>query len=257
MLLWFVALLPLYLSAIIYDVGTLSACLDQVGEGTWVICDIDNTLIESCQQLGTVQWAEHLKRRLKELGMPPRQATEIEESAWLQVQKKIAVRLVAPDTPTLLNQMKKGGACLMALTARSHEERYKTEGQLHSCGIDFTEAPPYDRSFDVRVHDRRVVYKKGVLYATHSIKKSEALVAFLEKSGQKPKKIIFIDDKLAHVQDVEKLAAQLDIPFVGIRYNAADNRVRIYNPEVAQLQWHTLPHFLSDDEAEERLLALN
>lgn len=247
--------LPLYLCAVIIESNSLKRCIDCHKEGTWLICDIDNTLIESCQQIGTVQWAEHLMKSLKEGGVPLSKVLEIEQKAWLDVQKDIIVRLVADDTAAILEQMLQKGLPVMALTARDFQEKSHTEGQLKGCGIKLK--VPGNKSLELYIKGQRVLYEKGILYAGHSLKKSEALAAFLEKWQEKPQHIIFVDDKLHHVEDIEKLCHSLGISFTGIRFSAADERVKGYNPEIARLQWEMLPLYLSDDEALKRLHTLN
>lgn len=242
---------PFCLQALIIESNSLHCCLSHVEKNTLIICDIDNTLIESCQQLGTVQWAEHLMKSLKDGGMPLAKVLEIEQQAWLDIQPKISMRLVAEDTAEVLQEFKKKGYFCIALTARDFQETQETEEQLKSCAIELSSL--HTKRWERMVKGQRILFEKGVLYASHNLKKSEALEVFLKELPCMPSKIIFVDDKQKHVEDIESLAHKWALKFIGIRFNAADKRVSTYNPEVARLQWEMLPLYLSDDEAKKRL----
>jgi hypothetical protein len=86
------------------------------------------------------------------------------------------------------------------------------------------------------------------------IPKSSCLDAFLLYSGIKPKKIIFIDDSIYNLEDVQKYCQKQGIQFVGMEYLAAEKVMSDveFSEDVARTQFKTLSKkgvWLSDAEA--------
>jgi len=75
-------------------------------------------------------------------------------------------------------------------------------------------------------------------------KKSQYCILFTKNSLQ-PKRVIFIDDKMSNIQDVV-------LPLKSRVLNAlaygcgADERVKAYDPEIADVQWKAFPRILTD-----------
>jgi hypothetical protein len=79
------------------------------------------------------------------------------------------------------------------------------------------------------------LYKSGVLYSSfHS--KGDVLILFLQETGLKPKKVIFVDDELKHVQSVVAALDQQGIPCIGIHYTAANEVSCDLNEEEARFR---------------------
>lgn len=217
---------------------------------TIVFFDLDNTLLEPCQHFGTVQWGEYYYKKLMDDGEPPESAEKIAQSMWGKYLPNAELRLLDPQSPSVISQLRQKGHLVLALTARYPDEAYYTHPQLQRLGFEF----------DRRFGDQTVplpfpaLFENGVLFASTLNTKGSALIALLERVNLKPKKILFIDDKLSHVEDLESTLAPLDIDFVGIRYSKADNRVNSFDPQIADLQMELFPRFVSDEEAFELLM---
>ncbi len=97
------------------------------------------------------------------------------------------------------------------------------------------------------------IFKDGVL-CCDIFSKSECLKAFLSQIQWKPKKIIFIDDLLRNLVDVEELCVQEKIEYVGIEYMESQN-IKPYIPfseSLGQVQVENLMKkslWISDEEA--------
>lgn len=79
-------------------------------------------------------------------------------------------------------------------------------------------------------------------------------MAFLNQLDKLPEKIIFVDDKLSHVQDLENSLRAFNIEYVGIRFSKMDKGVNEYDDEIAEIQSEFFPQFISDEAARKILL---
>lgn len=241
--------LPTLLCGIIIETDSMLSILDYVQEETLVIADIDNTLIESQNQLGSSQWADYLGDFLSEPGKSFEEIDFILSDIWCEVQPLIKIRCVDPQTPQMIDQIQEQGLIFMGLTARRPSEIHFTHKQLSSAQITLRNV--IDEGFLEDFSDIRkaISYHQGVVYCTPINKKSYALKLFLDKSNICPKRIIFIDDKLSHVRDVGVLVEDLGIDYVGMRFSGSDERVISFCPKIAKIQFDHLPKIISDDEA--------
>lgn len=88
--------------------------------------------------------------------------------------------------------------------------------QLASLGIDFK---AYALAANKKC-DKFDLYN-GILFAKNG-QKGEALSQFLQHIKIAPQRIVFIDDRLDNLQDVERFCAIRGIPFVGYWYHGAE-----------------------------------
>lgn len=215
-----------------------------------IVCDIDNTLLMSSTQLGSVAWGDHVISTLESKGISKRDANLIQNIFWKTVQPYITVKLVDPHAIEVLETIQQMQIPFIALTARApHEEAYTTT-QLFSLGLHWLHA----FSHRIELLEQNALYDNGILYANPINKKSEVLFTFLEQQNIAPESIIFIDDKWSHVLDMEKACSERNIHYIGVRFGAADDQVKNYNPSITEIQWEAFPQILSDEEAQIFLL---
>lgn len=246
---WLLIALPTLLFGKIIETDSIMSVLDYAQENTLVIADLDNTLIESQNQLGSSQWGDHLGNLFTEPGRPFEEIDFLVAEVWCKVQPLIKIRCVDPLTPQIIKQVCENGIIFMGLTARRPCEVHYTQKQLSSVQITLSniiEEGFLERNLDPR---KDIVYHQGIVFCTPINKKSYGLRLFLEKSKLCPKRIIFIDDKLSHVEDVGQLVEDLGIDYIGIRFSRADAQVMSFCPKIAKIQFDHLPQIISDDEA--------
>src|SRR5581483_3453867 len=94
------------------------------------------------------------------------------------------------------------------------------------------------------------LYDRGILFGSPHKKKSEVLFTFLGKHSFHPECILFIDDKLHHVEDLARACEEKGIEYYGIRFSAADDHVKSFDADLAEIQWRAFPTILTDEEAE-------
>ena len=110
--------------------------------------------------------------------------------------------------------------------------------ELKLFGFDFSTAISTSDSIELpnTLDDAHLpMFKSGVLFSS-SHPKGNILVAFLQKTGLNPYKVLFIDDELKHVQSVVASLEKLGIECLGIHYTAAHDAPCELNPEHARFQ---------------------
>jgi hypothetical protein len=248
-------LAPIPLLSTIIESDRIAALQPYAESDTLIFCDIDNTLFESAVQVGSIQWSGYMTKKAEKAGYSANEADEVSDKFWIFAQLFVPVRYVDPETPHVLLALKRAGIRIFGLTARYPIEVGSTKRQLSSLDIDLR-SPYYPEDFSVLPLPHPSVYDEGVIYCG-SNEKSAALVAFLRKANFFPKRIVFIDDRLHHVKDLERVVTDMGIEFVGIRFSGADAHVKAFDSNIAELQWSHLPEIISDQEASHRIEALS
>ena len=243
-------LIPSLIWGVIFESDQMQDVFPHVESETWVLIDVDNTLIESSVHLGSAQWRTYIRNKALKLGNDAAKSDLILDKFWIFVQHFVPVRLVDPAAQTVIEKLQDSKTVVVALTAREPLEMEHTRKQLDSAGIALSNGSfPEHLSLPASHYS---IYDDGVIYCGDSTK-SEALIAFFQEVGYVPKKVIFVDDKLSQLQELEKTLEQMGIQFVGIRFSAADVRVKAFDPDIADLQFSQLPKIISDEEAKKML----
>lgn len=246
------SLLPFAAEAEIIQTATVKDIVPYVDNDTWVLVDLDNTTFEGKQALGHTEWFYDNARVLMKDGMTLDEATRECYPEWILVQRICPVKAVEAAFIPELQNFQKQGIVVMGLTHRQPSIADSTIRQVNSLGLSFYDSVP--------VKDTLVVpsatptkYDQGILFTGEYNKKGEIFVRFLSMTQQKPKKIVFIDDKRGHVEDVEKAVTDLGIEYTGVHYTAIEHVEKVYDPEVAKFQ-HKLMYTILSNEAASLLM---
>lgn len=236
------------LPAEIYETYNMSELYNHLKPGMLVVFDIDNTLIEPVQELGSNQWFEKRIKEYISYGHNKGEALEKALREWTAIQSITLVKLVEPGIDTIIKDLQNQGYTVMGLTTRGLGLSTRTVEQLQTVGIDLTmTAPTQEEVFFM--NERGVLFRGGALFtaATH---KGEALRKLLEASSYAPTSIMFINDKYSHLVPVEEYCSNDNIPYVGLRYGYTDEKVKNHRKQIADVQFYHFGHILSDDAAE-------
>jgi hypothetical protein len=243
---------PLSSSQLITETNEIDHLLDYADQEVLFVFDLDNTLIEAAQHLGSDQWFSHRMTHLVDKGHSFDDALNLVVPHWLAVQNRTSVRCVDPNVPELLGKLRALGVPMIALTKRPPELAKRTLEQLAPLQIDFSQSIHAKNSMVFPEH-RNTLYQKGIIFVAANVDKGPVLSSFIQKMRSKPKKVVLIDDKMSHIHNVADAVKQLEIPFVGIRYGGADEKVKSFDPKVAELQWECFEKILSDEQAKHLL----
>jgi hypothetical protein len=238
------------LSAKIVEVASFNELPGFLEKEMLVVLDIDNTILQTAQLLGSDQWFDH---RMKEYqkSMSVEMAFEKTFAEWLAIESLTKVKLVEDVTGGLIKKLQQEGVTIMALTTRSSDLRFCTFRQFQSLGIDLSVTSPSHGDFFF-LNRQPVLYRKGVLF-TDGTNRGEALLKFLRKTHYSPKSILFINDKERQLKEVEEICKKMSIPFVGLRYSYLDRKVKEFDEKIARVQLEQIKSILSDEEAKEKL----
>lgn len=249
----------------IIEIPNFYAILEFISTGCWVALDIDDTLIVPKQSLGTDPWFFDIMAKRKEQGQSIHDALETTLAEQEAIRQLMDVNLVEEGTDYVISEMQNSGTTVFGLTTHGLSTATRTIHLLQTVGIDLTRTAPgrediffLNGSHNIHLpsgqslsREEGVLFRHGILFTSGS-HKGTAFCHLMDHLGQTPKKLIFINDKVEPLIDLEKSVEPLGIVFVGLRYNINDEKIKNYRPEIAQIEWEnsTFDHLLSDEEAE-------
>jgi hypothetical protein len=226
-------------SALIIESNKLETVLDYISSpGTLVIFDIDNTLAHPTEELGSDEWFCYLVD--KKMAEGYNYITSIYYALPITYYAQFNVPLEPTEciAPFLIAQLIAHNIPVMALSTRSLFVAERTLEQLENINVQFL-IPGISQDNLVLPMPHPCFYTQSILFGGNN-DKGEALQCFFEHMNYYPTKIVFIDDKMKYLVSVEKIIETYNIPFVGIRYSGCDERVKNFDPEKAEIQWHAL-----------------
>lgn len=238
-----------FLSSAILEITTMQDVFQHVEEGTLVVFDIDNTLLECGQTLGSDQWFCFQLKSLQDQGWEKEKALEHVLSIWTDIQHHTTLRPVELHTVKVVHNLQQAGYPLIALTTRGEDVADATMKNLYASNLDLRQTSPLKENSLLTVDGEETLYREGVLF-TNNGHKGKALWAFLQRAQIKPRKIVFINDKHSHLLPVEETSQLYGVDFVGLRYGGADARVRNFRREIADIQHEFYRKILTDEAAE-------
>jgi hypothetical protein len=230
----------------------ISHVFHHLEEDTLFVFDLDNTLIETAQHLGSDQWFTYQYDQYAKDGFTHDQIIEVLFPRWVEILHWTQMSLVDPAIPNLLAEMQGKDVAVIGLTKRLPELAPRTFAHIEPFEIDFSLTAPVK---DTIVFDglNGTLSQQGIIFVGEGINKGDAMIAYLNQMEKKPKKVVIVDDKMSHVKSVAKAMDSCDIDCIGIRFGGADAKVNAFNPKIADLQWKHFPKGLSDEQALEML----
>jgi len=230
----------------IHEIRSMTEILPYIDEQTLLVFDLDNTVIEPVQTLGSDQWFQSLLK----------QAYTVDQavSLWSQVQPLSQMKAVEAITPEIILSDQLVGLKVMALTARPANLAQVTENQLLSIGVSFLGSPVYgDDVADMNGQGAQgPQYIHGIEFVGPTSSKGEALVQFLHHINFKPGRIVFVDDTAKHTITVNDSLTSEGIENFEFRYGALDAQVAAFDSKVAEIElrvFQNCGNIISDDDA--------
>ena len=244
---------------------------EKVGKKTLVIFDIDDVLVMASDRIYQPSPCnESLKKKiLDSLGSKygiTKYSTPQRMSIYLQQGKK---KLVEPAILEIIRSLQGRAVKIIGLSNSpggpfGYIEKMEDWriNNLKSLGVDFSSAFPenpflrFVRPDFLGKNGEYALFKDGVIL-TNGFKKSCVLSAFLEDISWEPEEIVFVDDFLEYLQDLQEFARKKRIGFAGYHYHGASIQSEKADEEVAKRQIvHMIEQgcWLSDEEAQEKNL---
>ncbi|HSX27129.1 MAG TPA: DUF2608 domain-containing protein [Chlamydiales bacterium] len=223
------------LHAEIIETNQMEDILPHIDETTWVLFDIDNTLLESSIQAGRAEWFHHEIRKLVAQGLDKETAEELFYPDWDRFMNHCPIRTPEPEIASLVKKVQKRCAASFALTSRHPPLSNLTLRQLKQLDIDFSRHAPASVLLKT---PHPTHWEEGILFASHHNPKGTLFRQFLEKSKKQPPKIVFIDDTKHHLLDMEMELEKLGIEFIGVHYTKTFERP--FEAEVAEREFQEI-----------------
>ena len=235
------------LSAQIFDTKTIFDVEKYRDAETLVIYDLDNTLIEPTQLLGSDQWFYYRFNQLTEKYGNQEQALQKSLSEWIAAQTCSEIKVVEEGTAEMIAKQQQEGVVLMGLSTRDCTMAMVTLLQLNKLNIDLKVTAPYQHDLFFNL-GKNVLFQHGVLF-TSGCNKGECFRRFQKLVGFSPKRVVFINDKYSNIKDLATACYEDGIEFIGLRYSYLDEKIALFDANIAEIQTSHFGNVLSDEEA--------
>ena len=243
----FLSLFFFSLNAEIIEIQKIEEILPFVDDKTLVVLDIDDTLMVPAQMLGGDCWFRYTLKRYLESGFEFEEALSEILPIYVEIQNKLEVLPVEANTASVVHRLQEKADRVIGLTTRSNILLYRTIEQLNSLGIHLNKTALFDLKSGLAT-DYSLYYIDGIL-STEARHKGEALSNLCARYGYFPEKIIFVNDKLKFVLDVEETFINRDVIYYGFRYAGSDEISDSWSPELSNVQKKYFNKILSDEDA--------
>jgi phosphoserine phosphatase len=194
---------------------------------TWVVFDLDNTVMTSRLALGGDSFFEGLWAHYLQKHIEPSIAIPAIMSIYNTLQDYVRTIAVETEVVNLINMLQDIGVPVIALTARGYGIRSQTLRQLADIGIDF--------SRNSIAEDDGICCQSGVIFCDGK-DKGEKLCAMFQQIGRSPRHVVMLDDKMKHLNSMMSSLERMSINFTGLRYGYLDGQVQQFQMETAKEQ---------------------
>jgi hypothetical protein len=234
----------------IFEIAHFNELERYVGSDSMLLLDIDDTLITPKQMLGNDTWFGYRCKKYQDDGCSPSAALEKTLAEFEAIRHLSRMGLVEPHIADVIQSVQKEGCRVMGITIQGLALASRTVLQLSEHEIDLSQTSQFPDDFCFSVQNHAALFRRGIIF-TSGKSKGEAFFRFCDILGNLPKKIVAVDDKLTHLQSIEKEAQERGVEFIGLRYKYSDVKKRAFSPQIVdyQLNHSTITHLLSDEEA--------
>jgi uncharacterized protein (DUF952 family)/FMN phosphatase YigB (HAD superfamily) len=232
----------------IIESSTVANVLPLIDEETWVLVDLDNTIFQAKQALGHVNWLQHEVQKQIDSGKSREEAFYSLYPLWKKTQMMTEVIPVEANLIESIKQLQDRNIVVMGLTHRQLFIVPETLRQLDSIGVCFQQTAPSKKTFNISAK-QLALYTQGILFVDDFNTKGDVFRSLLQHLNQKPKKVVFIDDKKKNVEELAKAALLEEIEYIGVHYTAVEQGTQIYSPELAEYQLKFFNNIMSNEHA--------
>lgn len=249
-----------------HQIEQLQTILEKATPDTLVIFDVDEVLVYPTNliqlQVASPFWEATMADIEKRLGKSQRDLLHsimLLQSHW---------KLTDAAFPDIIKNLQKRNIQVLALTSFRRGEMGNIQSiedwrslQLKKYDMDFSITAGLPKSyFEINIlknsdGTKKPVYREGIIYTDlHS--KSTVLASFLEQTHLNPREIIFIDDRMSNIQDLEIFCKNINIGYIGIHDDRILKKYFSFDENLGRYQFHYLEHhhiWLSDNDARKEM----
>lgn len=223
------------LFAKVIEIKRMDEIMEAITLDTLVVFDLDNTIMESSQTLGSDQWFDHRVGQLKKIGFSTEDALKSAAKDWQSINAVGYVQLVERETPSIIAEIQDLGIPTLGLTARQASFADHSLRQLRQLEVPLHRRTVSKDTITLPGHDV-ALFKRGLL-SVGGNNKGTMLLSFLKRIGYTPRRIVFVDDKQKNVENVDEALTGNYVASFAFRYGAADWKVKNFNARLADFQF--------------------
>lgn len=236
------------LSSKIIEINNIDEIKPFLNKKYLIVFDLDNTIMEPVQELGTDQWFCYYFQECIKQGLQKKEALQRALREWSAIQGFTQVKLVETQIRDIINDLQTKNITTMGMTTRDLSLCMCTLDQLRALEINLNKSAPSKKEY-YQNDDGSILFREGVLF-TSGKHKGIALWNTLDNLSHKPNAIIFINDKRNNITPVEDECKRRGIEFLGFRYGYLDEKVANFNKHIANIQHKHFGKIISDEQAE-------
>lgn len=229
----------------IYEIHSMSELTPYITQtdGLLVVFDVDSTILKLYNSDVTVPWF------CNELEMLQKSSAQSREKIYKNLLSHNAQQIYNEYTDQLINtrtelaEASTGRIISMLFerhvpflieTRRGFPHIETTHIQLDAVGISHKTFKQWENISYALTEDLEMpaYYDNGILFSGLHTTKGDALKALLKKVSYKPKRLVAVDDQRDNLVSFEKMAHDMGIEFIGLRYGFLDEFTKKSDPRV-------------------------
>lgn len=187
-----------------------------------VIFDLDDTVFQSSELIGTPTWFYTMINMLKKRGAANYEAYSVVSAIDKAIQEKMSVVPVEQATLSAIRAWQKLNITVVGLTSRHRDVAVITKRQLDQIGLEFSS--PYFSCVENAWQESEGAFMNGILFAGDNMTKGLVFSRFFEQikeCGVDVDLLAQADDQQRYVTEIARFAKKSRVDFVGIIYGAA------------------------------------
>lgn len=220
---------------------------DLPAEKILLVYDFDNTLMAMDHDLGSDQWYLWQSGLIREGKHQDAVASNMSE--LFEIHTKIfalgKMHLVEANTADVVKKLQSENIKSIVLTSRGPSLRWDIEEELASVKLSFKNSAlgpegGYPSTVELPGLDRRVSYMDGIMMGAGQ-NKGQVLRALLKKTGSEFKTIIFMDDTIKNIENMEQEFKE-GVELITFYYTHEQERVHRFEKDKSQAkkEWKKL-----------------
>ena len=205
-----------------------------------LVYDFDNTLMAMNQDLGSDQWFRWQTKLILEKKF--KDAVAHSPAELFEVATKIyalgRMHMVEKGTATVVRSLQSAGFKNLVLTKRGSSLRADIDSELEVTGMNFKEGAlgpegGYPGAFQFAETSRSVSYMDGILMGGGQ-NKGKLLRELLKKTKSEIQLVVFLDDTLSNIEDMEKEFSKDGPEMITFFYTHEEPRVQSFERDQSQ-----------------------
>lgn len=199
----------------------------------------------------------YFDEQVKQYISDPNEAESLINKIKNLIVRKIPKKVIEHEVDQLISGLQNQKLHVLGITRKFTSPPYAdnfdeiTYHHLLSLGIDFNKTLQYLPLEVAEKNTNQYAFRYGILF-TNKQPEGPAIMAFMKRLNEFPKKIVMIDNSYESLASVEAALNPFSIEFIGLRYGRCDEEDKDFDPDIGTIQFIEYMKngsILSNDEA--------